>query len=46
MNSRWSACPAFISDCRIAVSSAEGFDGDDTTADPDDGDAGDVQERT
>jgi len=36
------ACPAFTSDCRIAVSSAEGFGGDEMTADPDDGDAGDV----
>jgi hypothetical protein len=29
-----------MSDCRIAVSSAQGFGGDEMTADPDDGDAG------
>jgi len=29
-----------IANCRIAVSSAEGLDGDEMTADPDDGDAG------
>jgi hypothetical protein len=33
-----------MSDCRIAVSSAQGFGGDEMTADPDDGDAGNVHE--
>jgi hypothetical protein len=40
MNSRWSAWPTDMSDCGIAVSSAQGFGGDEMTADPDDGDAG------